>query len=322
MNNGQLIKISLLIPVFDYDIVALVHSMRNALGKVPEFCEILIGDDGSSPEYLEKYRALEGEGVRVISSGKNIGRAAIRNRLAVEAAGNYLLFIDADTMVPGTAEAYISKYIPSMAVAKVVCGGIIYPESPPGDPDKLLRWKYGKWKEQKKASERNKHPHAGFSTFNVLIEKSVFSRIRFNEELKQYGHEDTLLSYQLKKAGINILHTDTGLIHEGLESNKDFLDKTKPGVENLSKLYDKVTDKRAFTETVSMLRYYRKFSFMRVTLILAGIFIRYRERMEIRLDSNRISLSLFVFYRMCMFCTYREIHRRKKHNVNLMLPFI
>ncbi|HAM11520.1 MAG: hypothetical protein A2X05_14565 [Bacteroidetes bacterium GWE2_41_25] len=322
MNNGQLIKISLLIPVFDYDIVALVHSMRNALGKVPEFCEILIGDDGSSPEYLEKYRALEGEGVRVISSGKNIGRAAIRNRLAVEAAGNYLLFIDADTMVPGTAEAYISKYIPSMAVAKVVCGGIIYPESPPGDPDKLLRWKYGKWKEQKKASERNKHPHAGFSTFNVLIEKSVFSRIRFNEELKQYGHEDTLLSYQLKKAGINILHIDNGLIHEGLESNKDFLDKTKLGVENLSKLYDKVTDKRAFTETVSMLRYYRKFSFMRVTLILAGIFIRYRERMEIRLDSNRISLSLFVFYRMCMFCTYREIHRRKKHNVNLMLPFI
>ncbi|HBQ83832.1 MAG: hypothetical protein A2X03_03680 [Bacteroidetes bacterium GWA2_40_15] len=322
MNNGQLIKISLLIPVFDYDIVALVHSMRNALGKVPEFCEILIGDDGSSPEYLEKYRALEGEGVRVISSGKNIGRAAIRNRLAVEAAGNYLLFIDADTMVPGTAEAYISKYIPSMAVAKVVCGGIIYPESPPGDPDKLLRWKYGKWKEQKKASERNKHPHAGFSTFNVLIEKSVFSRIRFNEELKQYGHEDTLLSYQLKKAGINILHIDNGLIHEGLESNKDFLDKTKLGVENLSKLYDKVTDKRAFTETVSMLRYYRKFSFMRVTLILAGIFIRYRERMEIRLDSTKISLSLFVFYRMCMFCTYREIHRRKKHNVNLMLPFI
>ena len=44
-------KISLLIPVFDYDIVALVHSMKNALGRVPEFYEILIGDDGSSHEY-------------------------------------------------------------------------------------------------------------------------------------------------------------------------------------------------------------------------------------------------------------------------------
>jgi glycosyltransferase involved in cell wall biosynthesis len=311
MNHGQIMKISLLIPVFDYDIVALVCCMKNAMGKVPELCEILIGDDGSAPDFREKYLSLEDEGVRVISSEKNIGRAAIRNKLALEAKGDYLLFIDADTMVPGTAEAYISKYVPAMKVAKVVCGGIIYPNSPPGDPDKLLRWKYGKWKEQKKASERNKHPHAGFSTFNVLIEKSVFSRIRFNEELKQYGHEDSLLSYQLKKAGIDILHIDNGLVHEGLESNKDFLDKTKLGVENLSKLYDKVTDKRAFSETVSMLRSYRKLSFLRLTLILAGIFIRYRERMEIRLDSTRISLYLFVFYRMSMFCTYREIHRRK-----------
>jgi glycosyltransferase involved in cell wall biosynthesis len=311
MNQDQIMKISLLIPVFDYDIVVLVHSMKNALLKVPELCEILIGDDGSSPEFREKYCSLEGDGVRVISAEKNIGRAAIRNRLAFEAKGDYLLFIDADTMVPGTAEAYISKYVPAMALAKVVCGGIIYPDSPPGDPDKLLRWKYGKWREQKKASKRNKHPHAGFSTFNVLIEKAVFSRIRFNEELKQYGHEDTLLSYQLKKAGIDILHIDNGLVHEGLESNTDFLDKTKLGVENLSKLYDKVTDKRAFSETVSMLRSYRKLSFLRLTLILAAIFIRYRERMEIRLDSSKMSLLLFVFYRMSMFSTYREIHRRK-----------
>ena len=51
-----------------------------------------------------------------------------------------------------------------------------------------------------KAAERNKHPHAGFSTFNVLIEKSVFSKIRFNEELKQYGHEDTLTGLPVEKS--------------------------------------------------------------------------------------------------------------------------
>ncbi|MBE0653499.1 MAG: hypothetical protein IH594_06860, partial [Bacteroidales bacterium] len=98
---------------------------------------------------------------------------------------------------------------------------------------------------------------------------------------------------------------------EGLESNKDFLDKTKLSIENLSKLYNKVTDKKAFSETVTMLRTYRKISFLRLTLVLADIFIRYRDRMEIRLDSGKKSLYLYVFYRMCMFCTYREIHRRK-----------
>jgi glycosyltransferase involved in cell wall biosynthesis len=247
----------------------------------------------------------------VISSEKNIGRAAIRNRLALEAHGDFLLFIDADVMLPGTAEAYISKWLPFMQVSRVICGGTLYHESKPGDPDKLLRWKYGKWREQKSAVERNKHPNAAFSTFNVLIERSVFSKIRFNEELKQYGHEDTLLGYQLKKAGIGILHIDNGLMHEGLESNRDFLNKTKLGIENLSKLYDKVTDKKAFSETVRMLQLYNKLSFLGLTRILAAIFIRYRDRMEIRLDSSNISLLLFAFYKMSMFCTYRAIHIRK-----------
>jgi len=308
--------ISLLIPVFNYDIVALVHSMKNALGVVPELQEILIGDDASSPEFKEKFQSLEGNGVRIISSEKNIGRAATRNKLALESAGDYLLFIDADMMLTGTAEAYLQKYISSMGTAQVICGGIAYSDSPPGDPDKMLRWKYGKWREQRKASERNKHPHTDFSTFNVLIAKSVFSKIRFYEELKQYGHEDTLLSFQLKNAGIDILHIDNNLIHEGLESNQDYIDKIKLSVENLSMLYDKVTDKSEFCETLTMLRTYRMLSFLRVTLILAGIFIRYRDRMEIDLESGKKTIYLFVFYRMCMFCTYREIHRRKN-----ILPF-
>jgi len=305
-------KISLLIPVYDYDIVTLVHSMKSALGEVPEFCEILIGNDGSSAEFNEKYKSLEGENVKVISSPKNIGRASIRNKLALAAQGDFLLFIDADAMLPGTAEAYMLKWLPYIPASRVVCGGVLYHQSAPGDPDKLLRWKYGKSREERKAVERNKHPHAAFSTFNVLISKSVFAKIRFNEELKQYGHEDTLMGYQLKKAGIEILHIDNGLIHEGLESNKDYLSKTKLGTENLSMLYDNVTDKKAFSDTVRILKVYNILNVLRLTRILAGIFIRYRERMEIRLDSNRISLNLFRFYKICLFCTFREIHRRRK----------
>ena len=305
-------KISLLVPVYDYDIIALVHGMKSALGKVPEFCEILIGDDGSSPEFKEKYNALKDDGVKVISSEKNIGRAAIRNKLALEASGDFLLFIDADTVLPGTAEAYMRKWLPMMSIYQVICGGILYHDAPPGDPDKLLRWKYGKWMEQRRASEKNKNSNEWFSTFNVLISKAVFSKIRFNEELKQYGYEDTLMGYQLKKAGIEILHIDNGLIHEGLETNKEFLNKTKLGVENLSKLCDRVTDKRTFSQTVRILRTYNYLKFFRLTGLLALFYIRYRDRIEIRLESGSISVLLFRFYKVAMFCTYREIHGRKK----------
>jgi len=311
MKGKPKISVSLLIPVYNYDIVALVTGMTSALGKFPELIEILIGDDASSPEYNRIYKSLETENVRVISSVKNIGRVANRNKLALEASGEYLLFIDAAMRLSATAESYLQKYLGSMGDAMVICGGISYSDNPPGDPDKLLRWKYGKWREQKKAADRNKRPYSDFSTFNVLVAKSVFSKIRFYEELKQYGHEDTLLSYQLKMAGISILHIDNYLIHEGLESNREYLDKVKLSIENLSMLYDKVTNKNQFCDTLTMLRTYRKVRLLRLSLILAGFFIRYRERMEIALESGNRSNYLFVFYRMCMFCTYREIHSRK-----------
>lgn len=303
---------SLLIPVYDYDIIALVHSMKGCIGKIPEFTEILIGDDGSSPEFKEKYKSVDGSGVRIITFEKNIGRAAIRNKLALDAKSDFLLFIDADTMVTGTAEAYLSKWIPLMSSAKVICGGTLYHKSPPGDPDKLLRWKYGIKREQIPAQKRNKRPYTYFSTFNVLMERNIFSKLRFNEDLKQYGHEDTLLSYQLKKAGINVIHIDNNLIHEGLEQNREFLNKAKLGVENLSRLYDTVTDKKTFSSFVRMLRIYNRLKIFRITLIFAWIFIRYREKMEIKIDSPNPSVFLFNFYKVCLFCTYREIHSRKK----------
>ncbi len=304
--------ISLLIPVCDYDIVALVHSMKSCIGKVPEFIEILIGDDGSSAESRSRYMSLNGEGVRVIVSEKNIGRAAIRNRLALEATGDYLLFIDADVMIPGTAEAYIRGWVPYLGSARVISGGVLYHESPPGDPDKILRWKYGRQREQRKASEKNKNPYAAFSSYNVLIDRTIFSKLRFNEELKQYGYEDTLLSYQLEEAGIGILHIDNGLYHEGVESNRDYINKVKLGIENLSMLYDSVTDKKTFSSCVVLIRIYNVFHFFRLVRLLAWLYIRFRERMEIKIDSSNPSLLLFALYRLSMFCTFREIHRRKK----------
>jgi glycosyltransferase involved in cell wall biosynthesis len=286
--------------------------MRDGIEQVHEFCEIIIGDDGSSEEYKKNYQSLTGDKVRIVSSEKNIGRASIRNRLIMEASGDFLLFIDADAMIRGTAETYLHKWLEYLDYARVISGGILYQDSPPGDPDKILRWKYGRKKEQKKAAERNKHPYSSFSTFNVLIDKSIFSKFRFYEELKQYGHEDTLLSYQLKKAGIGIYHIDNGLVHEGLETNKEFLKKTKDSIENLSKLYDNVTDKETFSLTVSLLRLFWWLKMFQMTRLFAGIFIHYRERMEIRLDSSKVSLPLFKLYKISMFCTFREIHRRRK----------
>lgn len=314
-------KISILVPVNDYDLVALVHSLRMGMENVSEFCEILIGDDGSAEDFRNIYLSLIDDRLRVIVSEKNIGRAAIRNRLIVEAKGDYFLFIDADAMLHGTAESYLQKWLSCIGSGKVISGGILYHETPPGDPDRILRWKYGVKKKQKSAEDRNKDPYATFSTFNVLIDRNVFSKLRFYEELKQYGYEDVLFGYQLKKAGIGIFHVDNELVHEGIETNTEYLIKTKYSIENLSAIYDNVTDRKTITTTVSLLRTYRIIRLLHLTKLFAFIFIRYKDRMEMRLDSNKPSLRLFALYKISMFCTYRKIHGRKQRKPLLKLPF-
>jgi hypothetical protein len=101
-------------------------------------------------------------------------------------------------------------------------------------------------------------------------------------------------------------------VHEGLETNREFLAKTKLSMENLSRLYDNVTDKKTFSSTVGLVRIHRYLRFFHMTRVIAGIFIHYRDKMEKRLDSAKISIALFGFYKISMFCTYREIHRRRK----------
>ena len=69
-----------------------------------------------------------------------------------------------------------------------------------------------------------------------------------------------------------------------LKPTRNTWQKQKTSIENLSKLYDNVTDKKTFSSTVSLLRIFWVLNALHLTRLLAGFFIRFRERMEIRLD--------------------------------------
>ncbi|HUS86829.1 MAG TPA: glycosyltransferase [Bacteroidales bacterium] len=298
--------ISILIPVYNYDVTLLVNTLSHAIDSSELFCEIIIGSDGCSKDYVSIYIALTKlEKVDLYRSEVNIGRAAIRNRLIEKASGEWLLFIDADALIEGNASDYLGKWHDYISSPTVICGGTAYPPLAPEDPDKYLRWHYGFLHEQKSTKERNKEPYASFSGFNFLIEKNLFSRIKFNEELRNYGHEDTLLGYQLKKAGVNILHIDNALIHDGVESNREFLEKTQEGIQNLSILYDKVTDRKTFASTVKILKIYRRLRFIGADRIITRIFIKKRRRMEIILRRKKCSLKIFLFYKLGLFSYIR-----------------
>lgn len=299
--------ISVLIPVFNYDISFLVSCLQQSVSESEILLEIVIGADGCDKNHIMSYQALgKLEGVRLIVSEENIGRAGIRNRLAESAKGDFLLFIDADAMIQGNSSPFINRYAENISRAKVICGGTSYRSIPPDDPDRFLRWNYGIHREQINAKNRNKYPYSSFSGFNFMVEKSVFLKLRFNEDLRRYGHEDTLFGYQLRKAGIRIFHIDNPLVHEGIETNREFITKTQDGIQNLSLLYDKVTDKRTFTKSVKLLRLYRWLNIFGITFIIAVVYKRNKRKIEIYLRRRKSTLLIFSLYKLALFSYCRS----------------
>ena len=90
--------ISILIPTFNDDCRGLAGSLMIQAEAIDDLeWEIIIADDASTNtalvESLSQLNKLEG--FRYIRCNTNLGRSAIRNFLAQEARGEWLLFVDA-----------------------------------------------------------------------------------------------------------------------------------------------------------------------------------------------------------------------------------
>ena len=226
-------KLSVLIPTYNYDCSRLVQQLRNQL---PQDGEIIVGDDCSTDANVisknEEVSVLTQ--CRIFKPSHNLGRAAIRNALAKEAKGEWLLFVDADAEVSNPS--YIADYLAATKYAPVVCGGTgNLPECP--RPEARLRYDYEVAAEKRLTLEkRRRSPYAQFTTFNFIIQRSLFLSIGFDEHLREYGHEDTLFGLELKRRGIAIYHIENKLTHYGLEDAGTYLAKTETALRSLAAL--------------------------------------------------------------------------------------
>ncbi len=221
--------LSILIPVYNYDVTRLVTDLASQCKTTGKPFEIICADDGSNcsrPKIDDDYFTWH-------VNQQNEGRAKTRNILASLATFENLLFLDADVFPSN--QNFIQTYLNQFKF-KVVCGGICYEETPP-ETNELLRWNYGKKQEEVKAIYRNKKPYLSFMTGNFMCHKSVFETVTFNASLTTYGHEDTIFGKELLEHAIKIKHIDNPVIHLGLESNEEFVAKSKIGITSLVYLY-------------------------------------------------------------------------------------
>ena len=227
--------LSILIPIYNESVTGLVSGLLEQAALLEMAVEIICFDDASSGAFLsenEKLYSLPKVLYRRLP--QNIGRAAIRNAMAKEAKGDYLLFIDGDSKI--VRRDYLQHYIHYLDGKSVLYGGRCYTKVRPKDDAYLLHWNYGRQREERNAAYRQKAPYHSFMTNNFLMPTETFCSIGFDESIRQYGHEDTLFGMELKRRAIPILHIENPLEHAGLESAAAFLDKTKKAIENLYRL--------------------------------------------------------------------------------------
>lgn len=232
--------LSILIPVYCFDVRPLVKQLWEQAQALPFDWEIRVLDDASTGSWQILNRELTAlRGVHYQEQERNTGRAQIRNTLATQAQFEYLLFMDCDSATPD--QDFLDRYCQHLAPQTVLCGGRTYLEAP-ATKSEHLHWWYGSQREVRTAAIRQRKPYEGFMTNNYVVPRSVALRIPFNSSIQQYGHEDTLFGLELKRNRIPIQHLDNPLLHIGLEDAETWLGKQQQAIGNLYALHRQYPD--------------------------------------------------------------------------------
>ena len=289
--------LSICIPIYNYDCTDLIKDLAHQIKQMPEAVELLLADDGSEQSYQEKLQPLS-EFCKLTLLKENIGRARIRNLLSEMASYDHLLFIDGDSSI--IHDHYLKNYIKLIAQedhADVICGGSKYPEKAPSQ-EHLLRWRYSKSREEKGRSYIKNKPYKSFTTNNFIIKTEVFHQIRFDERIRNYGHEDTLLGYELSKANRSIEYCSNPVMNGDLDNNEHFLEKTSLGLVNLLRIESFLEQSKDFRNLVPILALYHKLQQLKIDRLFQLFFRPFKGFVKQRLLRGKGPLVLFDFYRL------------------------
>ncbi len=296
--------LSICIPVYNFDISRLVKDLHRQALELDKPIEILLLDDGSSEDFKIRNRVLKDLPLaRYHELKENTGRSKIRNLLAAMARYPNIIFMDCDSAVPDNL--YLKRYLEVAPGKPVICGGRSYHSEPPEDST-YLRWLFGIKREVKSAAERSSHPNHSFMTNNFMISKELVQKITFNEKLEGYGHEDTLFGFELMKNGIAIHHIDNPLIHIGLETAEEFLEKTRQGIKNLVRIYHMMNKDPELSNMVRVLKTYEKLRRYKFYRVYGQFFNTIEKPIEKHLKQPPSRLFFFDLYKLGIICRQAE----------------
>lgn len=292
--------LSILIPVFNYRMEPLVSELIEQCTRLNLSFEIILLDDGSKAEFKAVNKALPQQfaAVRYLENSKNEGRSVSRNKLMLEAKGQWFWFLDCD----GRAHlnnSLVESFWQQKEEKTLVSGGRIYASEPPADKSKYLHWLWGSTRELIDSEKRMTDPVTNFLSNNFLVSRQLMEAVQFSTALNGYGYEDTLFAAHCLEGGFDIKHIENPVLHEGLESTEDFIAKIEESVHNMVRLDNMfINHNKEIPLNSRLYRFYKKmrripkFVLVPFAQISASI-------LKKRLQNGMLNLFWFDVYRLC-----------------------
>ena len=292
--------LSILIPVFNYRMEPLVSELIEQCTRLNLHFEIVLLDDGSNAEFKAINKALPHQfaAIRYLENTKNEGRSVSRNKLMLEAKGQWFWFLDCD----GRAHLnnkLVETFWQQKEEKTLLSGGRIYASEPPADKSKYLHWLWGSTRELIDSEKRMTDPVNNFLSNSFLVSRQLMQIVQFSTDLNGYGYEDTLFAAHCLESGFHIKHIENPVLHEGLESTEAFIAKIEESLHNMVRLDNMY--KKHNKEIPLNSRLYRlykktrripKFVIVPFARISASILKR-------RLQNGMLNLFWFDVYRLC-----------------------
>lgn len=290
--------LSILIPTYNYNVYPLVQNLQERAQISGLTFELICIDDGShSAQNLTNEKINELPNCTFIENKTNQGRTATRQELAKKAQYDWLLFLDADVMPK--YDAFLTQYMSFIDGSySAVFGGISYNETS-YKPENALRYTYGKEREVIDQEKRNKNPYKVVCSANFMIKKSVFIKINTLNLQHSYGL-DYLFGTELQSKMVSIFHITNEVYHFGIDTNNDYLKKTKQALQTL---YTLNKTNQLKNSEISLLKAYSNLKALRLHHVFGYNLNLLNKPIErYLLKSKSPNLFIFDLYRLGYFC--------------------